>query len=199
MIPDDLRNEIRKEIRKIIKEELLLEFVSNKDLKKSLTTYMKSILYSEIHYLKMLESGLKKTPDGTKFIIEDRKLGNIGWIDVTEFTDEQLKEIHCQLISAKKTNTELEDFILIMRNNSDEKINWIDMVVRNKKAINSYTIFDFLYSLNPNILKLEKVEIERFLKSILVKFTKKGELFSYESIYNSFNKWKNKKNRAKNN
>lgn len=201
MISDDLRNEIREEIRKIIKEELLLEIVNNKDLEKSLTTYVRSLLYTEVKYLKMVENGFQKIPDRTIFVSD----GNLmefdipGWVNLHNVTEGKLNEIHNELINSKKTDTDYGLFVSILNGNSEKKINWIQTMSTDKNYINSYGIFDLLYEIDPKIIEFKLNFLKRFLKNVMYKFSEKGDDFSYARLYDSFSKWKNKiKNKRKN-
>lgn len=53
-IKQELYGELKNEIQSIILEELKLLIVKDKEFEKYLSTYAKSLIYSEMKYLKML-------------------------------------------------------------------------------------------------------------------------------------------------
>lgn len=188
-------NELREEIRKLIREELLLIILEDKKLKLSLETYLKSMLGSEIKYLKMIEDGFQKSDQEVTLQLDSNnlKLGAAGWINYEEIDEKHLKNVHEQLISNEFTDTDFEDFSDIIMNRSIKKINWIQRMSKDKNTINSYGIFDLLYSLDFSIINLKGTRLRWFIFSVLRKFSENGDNFTFERIYDSFSKWKNLK------
>lgn len=187
--------ELREELRQLIREELLMIIHEDKKLRLSLETYMKSILASEIKYLKMIEAGTKKSEQEVTLTLDEKslKLGPAGWINCKEIDEKNLKEIHEQLISNLSTDTDFEEFGNILKNKSIRKINWTQKMNKDRNTINSYGIFDLLYNLDSSIINLKGVKLRLFIFSVLRKFSENGDDFTFERIYDSFSKWKNLK------
>lgn len=114
-----------------------------------------------------------------------------NWINLDQHLQEDLRIIHSQLINEKKTDTPFEIFISVLNASDSETINWIDKT-KDKKAVNSYSIFDLLYQLDSEIINYKKIRLRHFLVKIISKFTEEDTKFTYARIYDSFSKWKNK-------
>jgi len=192
-IKQELYSELKNEVQSIILEELKLLIVQDKEFQKYLSTYAKSLIYSEMKYLKMLERGFRNVPAGTEYVIENSKNNFISgdWVNLDQHSQEDLRTIHSQLIDEKKADTPFEIFISVLFDKSSEKINWIHKT-KDREAVNSHSIFDLFYHLDSEIINYKSNNLKRFLDKIISKFTEEDNLFTYDRIYDSFSKWKNK-------
>ena len=140
-------------------------------------------------------SGFQKSDQEVTLQLDSNnlKLGAAGWINYEEIDEKHLKNVHEQLISNEFTDTDFEDFSDIIMNRSIKKINWIQRMSKDKNTINSYGIFDLLYSLDFSIINLKGTKLRWFIFSVLRKFSENGDNFTFERIYDSFSKWKNLK------
>jgi hypothetical protein len=181
-----ITKELEDEIRRIIREEISYLITSDKKLEKTVSTYMKSLLYNEFHKVKLGQKNFQETEysfDQNMFKRLKMTFGN----------DESIKIAYDKFISQKKMLCDFESFYSIMKNGySENQIEWIDIIPRSKD-INQQSIFDVYYDLDNEVLNFKDKVRKRFISIVCKNFNKGGHSLDPITLDNSFSKWKSKK------
>lgn len=202
-LKEDIKSELREELKAEIKKELLLEMkeelnvlvkeeidnliFTERYFETRVITYIKSLCYEEIHYLRMLNKGMVKHGET---LIEVPQLPS-GYLLVNIKANINYADLHKQYSSGGMMECSTEDFISALTFKSDGNyINWT------QKARSTFTytgIFD-LYNdiLNDDIFQFPELKLERFLYFISNKFLLGGKIIEYKNLRKSFNKEKKK-------
>lgn len=182
--------ELREEIRKIIKEEISSISFLKKELNGPLSRYIRGQIFSEIKSYKMFQAGFRPD-DGTTYIISNERPASLSF-QVAKHIN--LYMVYCELLEEKKIDCTFDTFnsILVFKQTSDQRINWIHKIVRTK-GINQQSIFDLLYDLDSRIIHYSTFSRKRFIKFVCRSFTKGGKVLLEDKMDNSFSKWLNSK------
>lgn len=184
-----ISNELEEELRAIIREELYSIIFEKREFEKSITTYMKSLIYDELLLIKRKDNKIDSF-DTIEYHISNTELRSVNF---TVTGDEKLKEAYKLCVSNNKIDCTYDVFERVLKHKSSEDfINWIEIIPRSK-AINQRSIFDLLYSLNDEIINLEGLKKQRLINFVCKSFLKNGASLELSNIDNTFSKWKSKK------
>ncbi|MGV8994535.1 MAG: hypothetical protein ACOH1O_10570 [Flavobacterium sp.] len=203
-LKDEIKSELREELKREIKDELLLEMKEqlNVLVKEEIDTlifteryfetrvisYIKSLCYNEIHYLRMLNNGMVKHGES---LIEVPQWKS-GVLFVKNNLNVNYADLYKQYTNCGMMECSFEDFEAVLDFKHDSGyINW------KQKGRTTYTyvgIFD-LYNdiLSEDIFYFSEVKLERFLYFISNKFLIAGKVIEYKNLKNSFTKIKRKR------
>lgn len=193
-----LKADIKTELKEDIKAEILAEWrdeIVQSTMKKvddmiflerhfdsMLRTYITSLCYEDVHYLRMLNRGLVK--QGSNVIPVAQK--STGEIWMTLKNNVNLNSIYDEYRVSGLITCNLENFIDVINFNSGaENTLWYGKGKKGYSFLGLFELYNRIYdydfcNLNPLIKK-------RFLKYISVKFLFKGETKEFEKIERSFN------------
>lgn len=214
---DQIREILKKELKEELKEELSikkqgvlseltsLDIISllktNKEIEKTLAYYAKSLIISEHKLILMKNSGFNFSESvNTEYVFDLPivKSNKTQFIDLGKFSSIYIFNLHKYLKDNSLIRCDYQVFVdVLSKEINDKRIEWIDKGLRNK-TVNTYSLFDFLYQLNPEIILYYDRNLEQFLLTIITKFQKDSNLhdnqnlFIYNNLYNSFSKWRKK-------
>lgn len=181
-IKADVLGELRDEIRDIVKNEVKSILIEERGLETSLTAYIKSLCYEEVHYLKMLNKGLVKHGSDLIEIPETSK--NRVWMSKKDNVD--VRNLYEEYRSGGFIDCSYENFKYLMNFNPKSRpVAWNDTARKTftyKKLFELYhTIYHFDFS-NSEQLK------ERFLLFLADFYHFGGEFKKYKDVKKSFDK-----------
>lgn len=178
--------ELENAIRRIVREEISLMLTSDRKLERTISTYMKSLLYNEFQNVRLSP----KSFEATEIIVPEIVIKRLNM----SFGDESnVKSIFDKFHSENKLFCEYQTFHEVMIDGySNDYIDWIDIIPRSKE-INQQSIFDLFYELDESIIDLKDIMRKNFIKYICKNFTKGGISMEVLNLDNSFSKWKSKK------
>lgn len=205
-LKDEIKSELREELKREIRDELLLEMKEqlNVLVKEEIETlifteryfetrvisYIKSLCYNEIHYLRMLNNGMVKHGET---LIEVPQWTS-GHLSVEKKIDINNAKLYEEYINSGMMECSFEDFEAVLGFKHDSGyINW------KQKSGQSYSYLGifYLYSevITEDIYNLPKSKEARFLYYIANKFLRAGQPIEYKKLKKSFQSEIEKRNK----
>lgn len=186
----------KEEIRQIIKEELHSIIFEDRAFEKPLTTYMKTLLYDEIKYLKMKEAGFcKKCQNDTIYFHNDLEIKILGF-EKKENID--LKTIYQERKKYRYFEGSYSDFEKIMLFKEPTiQLEWLQKT--KSKDITYLGIFELFKEVyHINFLEISDINKNNLLEHIEKSFLKKEDAISSKNLLDSFNRMLKKARLAEN-
>lgn len=186
----------QEELRKIVKEELYKIIFQERTFEKPLTTYMKSLLYDEIKYLKMKEAGFcRKCQNDTIYYFNDLEIKNLGF-EIKDNID--LKAIYQERKKYNYFKGSYSDFEKTMLfKEPTTQLDWLQKT-KNKYItyLGIFELFKEVYHIN--YLEISDINKNKLLVHIEKSFLKEEDAISSKYLLDSFNRMLNKARKAEN-
>lgn len=180
----------QEELRKIVKEELYKIIFQERTFEKPLTTYMKSLLYDEVKYLKMKQAGFcRKCQKDTIYFFNDLKIPSLGF-KIKDGID--LKAIYNERKKYNYFEGSYSDFEKIMLfKEPTTQLKWLQK--SEKKIITYFGIFELFEEVyHIKYSEISSINKERLLTHIENSFLKEEVTISSKKLLDSFNRMLNK-------
>lgn len=176
----------KEELRQIIKEELHRIIFEDRAFEKPLTTYVKSLLYDEIKYLKMKQAGYcRKCQNNTIYFFDDLGIKKLG------FEKKDNINLEFLFIEFKKYNyfegnySDFEKVMLFIE--PDVKLKWLQK--SDKKIITYLGIFELFKEVyDINYFEISDINKNRLLQHIENSFLKGEDDIFQKNLLDSFNR-----------
>lgn len=181
--------DLDQEIREIVRDEIKRYIFDTKSIDKSLRTYIKSLCFDDIYYLRMLNGGLLKQETGTYIIPET----STGKIRMNKKENVDLKKLYKEYLKTGHITCTYDDFKSVMNFEHDVQI--IDWRDKGKKTFTYKSLFELYNRIyDYNFSELKPVVEYRILLYISVKFKFQNQIKDIQDIRKSFHKtYKSKK------
>lgn len=181
-IKSEISDEILAEIKNIVKQEVRSVLITERGLETSLTAYIKSLCYEEVHYLRMLNRGLVK--HGSTLIEIPDTSKNKVWL--TKRNNIDIRDLYEEYRSGNFIFCSYEDFNLVLNFKEPSKpISWND---KGRKRFSYKRLFE-LYNRVYVFDFSESAELRnRFLYFLADCFYFEGEFKKFAEIKKAFDK-----------
>lgn len=181
-IKSEISDEILAEIKNIVKEEVRSVLITERGLETTLTAYIKSLCYDEVHYLRMLNRGLVK--HGSTLIEIPNTSRNIVWLTKRKNID--IRNLYEEYRSGNFIFCSYEDFNMVLDFKVPSKpISWNDKGRKQFSYKRLFELYNSVYVLD--FSKSTRLK-NKFLYFLADCFYFDGEFKKFVNIKKAFDK-----------
>ncbi len=182
----------RDQIREIVKEEFYKILFEERIFEREIKTYIKSLAYDDVHYLRLLNLGLVKNSEEVYELSESSS----GSLKMRKKRNISLENIYNENIKYGIMTGNLKDFISAINYKAEgEVIDWRQKAKKGFTYTGIFEMYQEIYDIDFNTMN--QVFVNRFTKYLSVKFKLGGEHKKWTYFKKSFMKiYQPKKNKS---